>query len=81
LDQGFRIEPEEAAPAARLAPVACIAHDLANLLTILNGSLELADRHARDNPSLARLLGNMHEVASRASGLVEDLRVSLKRER
>ncbi len=62
------------------APTRCVAHDLANLLTILNGSLELADRHAAGNPSLGRLLANMHVVAERASALVEELRVSLKPE-
>jgi signal transduction histidine kinase len=62
------------------APPRCIAHDLANLLTILNGSLELANRHSAENPALGRLLANMHVVAERASVLVEELRVSLKPE-
>jgi signal transduction histidine kinase len=75
LDQ---IAPGLRADAEYDVPPRCIAHDLANLLTILNGSLELADRHAADNPALGRLLANMHVVAERASALVEELRASLK---
>lgn len=51
-----------------------LAHDLANLLTVLQGSLELADRHAAGNPALARLLHAMHQATDRGDAIIDQLR-------
>ncbi len=51
-----------------------LAHDLANVLTVMHGCLELADRHGAANPPLAKLLSNMRQAADRADTVAERLR-------
>ncbi len=69
---------EQGRHAAPVPPAECVAHDLANLLTILAGSLEMATRHASGNAAISRHLTTMHMATERAGALVEQLRLSLK---
>ncbi len=43
------------------------AHDLNNVLTIIAGSVALAERHAAGNPKLIRLLGNVRVATERGT--------------
>jgi len=62
--------------------LASIAHEYNNVLTVIGGSVALAERHAAGNPALVRLLDNMRIAVDRAvhlterlSGLVDDAEV------
>ncbi len=48
-------------------PVSQAAHDLNNVLTIIAGSVALAERHAAGNPKLIRLLGNVRLATERGT--------------
>ena len=50
-----------------------IAHDFNNLLVVINGYLEIAGTHAKDNPELDNSLGQIHKAADRAAGLTRQL--------
>ncbi len=58
------------AEASRLAGM---AHEYNNLLTVLSGSIVLAERHAGGNEALLRLLGNMRAATDRAEALTRGL--------
>jgi signal transduction histidine kinase len=62
-----------AGPAASGETLAAIAHEYSNLLTVIGGSVALAERHAVGNPALIRLLDNMRIAAERAVALTERL--------
>jgi CheY-like chemotaxis protein len=53
--------------------LAGIAHEYNNLLTVIEGSLALAERHATGNAPLCRLLANMRVASERAAKLTERL--------
>ncbi len=53
--------------------LAGLAHEYNNLLTVISGSLALAERHAVGNPALIRLLDNMRTAADRAERLTQRL--------
>ncbi len=50
-----------------------LSHDLNNVLTVIAGSLALAERHAAGNPKLIRLLDNMRLATDRAAALSAQL--------
>ena len=54
-------------------PLAGMAHEYNNLLTVLSGSIVLAERHAGGNEALLRLLGNMRAATDRAETLTKRL--------
>ncbi len=53
--------------------LAGMAHEYNNLLTVISGSLALAERHAVGNPALIRLIDNMRTAADRAERLTQRL--------
>ena len=66
--------PPPASPTQTPAQLRTLAHDLANLLTVMHGCLELAQRHAAANPALARLLSNLQQATDRADAVQQQLR-------
>jgi CheY-like chemotaxis protein len=50
-----------------------MAHDFNNILTVISGSLALAERHAAGNPKLIRLLANMRLATERGVALTQQL--------
>jgi CheY-like chemotaxis protein len=61
---------EDEGPGGAVGQVARqVAHDLNNVLTVIMGNLQLAERHAAGNPKLLRLLGNIRLAAERGSAL------------
>jgi len=61
----------DAAPSGE--SLASIAHEYNNVLTVIGGSVALAERHAAGNPALVRLLDNMRIAVERAVHLTERL--------
>ncbi len=51
-----------------------LAHDLANLLTVLEGSLELFERQSAGNPAMGKLVRNMRLATERADTIAKQLR-------
>lgn len=53
--------------------LASMAHEYNNILTVMGGSVALAERHAVGNPSLIRLLAHLRMAIDRAATLTEQL--------
>jgi CheY-like chemotaxis protein len=66
------IEALGEAPQSR-EQLASIAHEYNNVLTVMGGSVALADRHAVGNPALIRLLDHLRMAIDRAAALTERL--------
>lgn len=64
-------DADHEAAASRTAHQA--AHDLNNVLTIIAGSVALAERHAAGNPKLIRLLGNIRVATERGTVIARHL--------
>jgi len=61
----------EAAPGGER--LASMAHEYNNILTVMGGSVALAERHAVGNPALIRLLDHLRMAIDRAATLTEQL--------
>jgi CheY-like chemotaxis protein len=70
------LEPSGLEPHPALGVVtrhAAVSHELNDVLTVISGSIALAERHAAGNPKLIRLLENMQRAADRGAGLAREL--------
>jgi CheY-like chemotaxis protein len=64
---------EDTPPSAVAKAAATIAHDFNNVLTVIMGSLSLAERHAAGNPKLIRLIETMRIATERGINLAQGL--------